>query len=108
MSLAIFDFVVAAFALLAGLATMILLALLRAQRRQLAAVHDDAERRMVERETLARAQATLAEREAAMPLGRFGAPQDIAAAVAYLASDDARYVQGATLVVDGGWTIERK
>ena len=63
MSLAIFDFVVAAFALLAGLATMILLALLRAQRRQLAAFHDDAEKRMVERETLARAQATLAERE---------------------------------------------
>ncbi len=63
MSLAIFDFVVAAFALLAGLATMILLALLRAQRGQLAAFHDDAEKRMVERETLARAQATLAERE---------------------------------------------
>ncbi len=63
MNLAVFNFVVAAFALLAGLATMILLAMLRTQRRQLAAVHVDAERRMVERETLARAQATLAERE---------------------------------------------
>lgn len=49
--------------------------------------------------------ATLAAREAAMPLGRFGDPQDIAAAVAFLASDDARYVQGTQIVVDGGWTV---
>lgn len=48
---------------------------------------------------------TLAAREAAMPLGCFGDPQDIAAAVAFLASDDARYVQGTQLVVDGGWTV---
>ena len=31
-----------------------------------------------------------------------GAPEDLAAAIAFLASDDARFVQGATLVVDGG------
>jgi NAD(P)-dependent dehydrogenase (short-subunit alcohol dehydrogenase family) len=31
-----------------------------------------------------------------------GAPSDIAAAIAYLASDDAKFVQGAALVVDGG------
>ena len=49
--------------------------------------------------------ATLAEREAAMPLGRFGDPGDIAGAVAFLASDDGRYVQGAELIVDGGWTV---
>jgi len=48
---------------------------------------------------------TLAEREAAMPLGRFGNPEDIAAAVAFLASEDGRYVQGAQLIVDGGWTV---
>lgn len=48
---------------------------------------------------------TLAQREAAMPLGRFGDPADIAAAVAFLASDDGAYVQGAELMVDGGWTV---
>ncbi|HRH85248.1 MAG TPA: glucose 1-dehydrogenase [Rubrivivax sp.] len=48
---------------------------------------------------------TLAAREAAMPLGRFGRPEDIAAAVAYLASDDSAYVHGAELLVDGGWTV---
>lgn len=37
-------------------------------------------------------------------LGRLGAPEDVAAAVAYLASDDARFVTGHTLVVDGGLT----
>ncbi len=51
--------------------------------------------------------ATLAAREGAMPLGRFGAPEDIAGAVAFLASDDAAYVQGAELFVDGGWTVGR-
>jgi 3-oxoacyl-[acyl-carrier protein] reductase len=50
-------------------------------------------------------EATLAARERAMPLGRFGHPEDIAAAVAYLVSDDACYVQGTQLVVDGGWTV---
>ena len=51
--------------------------------------------------------ATLAAREAAMPLGRFGQEHDIAGAVAYLASDDACYVQGSSLVVDGSWTVGR-
>lgn len=48
---------------------------------------------------------TIAAREAAMPLGRFGDPRDIAGAVAFLASEDAAYVQGAELLVDGGWTV---
>ena len=48
---------------------------------------------------------TLAARSAAMPLGRFGDPEDIAGAVAFLASHDGAYVQGAELMVDGGWTV---
>jgi len=39
-----------------------------------------------------------------IPLGRPGETEDIAAAALYLASDDARYVTGHVLVVDGGWT----
>ncbi len=35
-------------------------------------------------------------------LGRLGTPEDMAAAVAYLASDDASYVTGETVVVAGG------
>lgn len=37
-----------------------------------------------------------------IPLGRIGEPADVAAAVAYLASDDAKFVTGAELLVDGG------
>ena len=37
------------------------------------------------------------------PLGRTGTPQDIAAGVAYLASDEAAFVTGAELVIDGGF-----
>jgi NAD(P)-dependent dehydrogenase (short-subunit alcohol dehydrogenase family) len=39
-----------------------------------------------------------------IPLGRPGDTSDVAAAVLYLASDDAKYVTGHVLVVDGGWT----
>jgi NAD(P)-dependent dehydrogenase (short-subunit alcohol dehydrogenase family) len=38
-----------------------------------------------------------------VPMGRPAQPEDIAAAVAYLASDEARFVTGAVLAVDGGY-----
>ena len=38
------------------------------------------------------------------PMGRIGMPEDIAGAVGYLLSDDAGYVTGAEIAVDGGWT----
>ena len=45
----------------------------------------------------------LARATARIPRGTFGRPADIAAAVAFLASDDADYIHGHVLVVDGGW-----
>ncbi len=39
---------------------------------------------------------------AGYPLGRLGVPDDVASAVAFLASDDAAWITGQTLVVDGG------
>ena len=39
---------------------------------------------------------------AAVPAGRFGSPAEVAAAVAFLCSTDAGYINGATLSVDGG------
>jgi 3(or 17)beta-hydroxysteroid dehydrogenase len=37
-----------------------------------------------------------------IPLGRLGEPDDVAAAVAYLASDDAKFITGVELPIDGG------
>jgi 3-oxoacyl-[acyl-carrier protein] reductase len=52
--------------------------------------------------TRALPEASRAALLAQIPLGRLGAPQDIAAAVAYLASPGAGYVTGAVLHVNGG------
>ena len=40
------------------------------------------------------------------PIGRFDASEEIAAAVLYLASDDAKFTTGSTLLIDGGWTAQ--
>ena len=40
-----------------------------------------------------------------IPLGRAGAPSDVAKAVLFLASDDASYITGQVLSVDGGMYI---
>jgi NAD(P)-dependent dehydrogenase (short-subunit alcohol dehydrogenase family) len=41
---------------------------------------------------------------AAVPVGRRGTPEEIAAAACFLASESAAYITGQTIVVDGGWT----
>ncbi|MCO5220094.1 MAG: SDR family oxidoreductase [Thermomicrobiales bacterium] len=44
-------------------------------------------------------------RRGRIPLGRAGQPEDIAAAVAFLASEEMRWMTGATITVDGGQTV---
>jgi cyclopentanol dehydrogenase len=41
-----------------------------------------------------------------IPLGRYGRPEEVALAVLYLASDEAAFVTGSELVIDGGWTAQ--
>jgi len=43
--------------------------------------------------------------EEAVPLGRLGTPRDVANAALFLASDEASYITGTTIVVDGGQTL---
>ena len=49
-----------------------------------------------------RNQAVRDRRAAAVPLGRIGSPEDVVKAVVFLASEDAAYISGETLTVDGG------
>lgn len=43
--------------------------------------------------------------EQTIPVGRLGEPDDIAQAMLFLASDEAKHITGQTLVVDGGQTL---
>jgi NAD(P)-dependent dehydrogenase (short-subunit alcohol dehydrogenase family) len=44
---------------------------------------------------------------AATPAGRFGSSAEVAAAIAFLASTEAAFITGASLVVDGGWSVAK-
>jgi len=52
--------------------------------------------------------ATAAERGQVVPLGRLGDPEDLAGPTVFLATDDARYITGACLVVDGGVLVQQR
>ncbi len=41
-----------------------------------------------------------------IPMGRYGRPEEVAMGVLYLASDEASFVTGSELVIDGGWTAQ--
>jgi 2-keto-3-deoxy-L-fuconate dehydrogenase len=49
-------------------------------------------------------EATLRAMTARQPMGRLGTPEEIAAGILYLASDDARFATGTALIIDGGFT----
>jgi 3-oxoacyl-[acyl-carrier protein] reductase len=52
-----------------------------------------------------RSQSFIKMMEEAVPLGRLGTPRDVANAVLFLVSDDASYITGTTIIVDGGQTL---
>jgi 3-oxoacyl-[acyl-carrier protein] reductase len=49
-----------------------------------------------------------AERGKVVPMGRLGSPEDLAGPTVFLASEDARYITGACLVVDGGVLVQQR
>ncbi|HYG45812.1 MAG TPA: SDR family oxidoreductase, partial [Bordetella sp.] len=50
-------------------------------------------------------EAALQRSRARHPLGRFGTAEELAACIVFLLSDEAGFMTGAELVVDGGWSI---
>ena len=55
--------------------------------------------------TAAMSEAAKAATLASIPLGKLGKPEDVAAAVAFLASEEAGYITGQVLAVDGGMAM---
>jgi 3-oxoacyl-[acyl-carrier protein] reductase len=51
---------------------------------------------------------TAAVRGEVVPMGRLGTPEDLAGPTVFLATDDARYITGACLVVDGGVLVQQR
>lgn len=49
-------------------------------------------------------EAAYREMSATQAVGRMGTPEEIAAAILYLASDEARFITGSALIIDGGWS----
>jgi len=47
---------------------------------------------------------TRAQLRARQPIGRLGRPEEVASMVRYLASDEAAFITGAAMAIDGGWT----
>lgn len=52
-----------------------------------------------------RSEAFIRNMERSVPLGRLGTPRDVANAVLFLASDEAEYITGTTILIDGGQTL---
>jgi 2-keto-3-deoxy-L-fuconate dehydrogenase len=50
-------------------------------------------------------EASRAQYIARQAMGRLGSPEEIAAMAVYLASDDAQFVTGQAMLIDGGWTL---
>jgi 3-oxoacyl-[acyl-carrier protein] reductase len=55
--------------------------------------------------TVGRSPAYIAAMKASIPLGRLGSPLDVANAVVFLASEEASYITGTTILIDGGQTL---
>jgi 3-oxoacyl-[acyl-carrier protein] reductase len=60
---------------------------------------------LTEAVTAARSPAFLKAMQDMVPLGRLGTPRDVANAVLFLASEEASYITGTTILVDGGQTL---